>query len=299
MIILILTFLVNLILVASFWGLVQLFQPLAWPWLFKLMSTLHVPVTDLNLVLTLSVLTLIVPCLVSKTALMQRYFCWVLHCKRPRGEEAALLEEALVRVCRAAGLHEDDFELYVCQSKDYNAFAVGDNNIAVTRPLLTVMPVSYLAGILAHEVGHIRHNDTLILYLCNAMSSFGNLVLRFYSFITLVLGLLSFIPLLGIVTGILSWVFLIQIYLFQFLLQLPLQLAHQFNSRQDEYAADRYACEMGLGLELYNGLMLLASGQKKLSFWQRLTSDHPDTDKRLAKILAYEQKQNPQLFAGE
>ena len=80
---------------------------------------------------------------------------------------------------------------------------------------------------------------------------------------------------------------------------MPLQLAHQFNSRQDEYAADRYACEMGLGLELYNGLMLLASGQKKLSFWQRLTSDHPDTDKRLAKILAYEQKQNPQLFAGE
>jgi Zn-dependent protease with chaperone function len=104
-------------------------------------------------------------------------------------------------VCRAAGLHEDDFELFVCQSKDYNAFAVGDNYIAVTKPLLTVMPASYLAGILAHEVGHIRHNDTFILYLCNAMSSFGNLVLRFYLFITLLLGLLSFIPLVGIVAG--------------------------------------------------------------------------------------------------
>jgi STE24 endopeptidase len=298
-VILIFTFLVNLILVASFWGLVQLFQPLAWPWLFKLMSTIHVPVTALNQVLTLSVLTLLIPCLASKTALMQRYFCWVLHCTQPKGAEADLLQTALTRVCRAAGLHENDFELFVCQSKDYNAFAVGDNYIAVTKPLLTVMPAGYLAGILAHEVGHIRHNDTLILYLCNAMSSFGNLVLRFYLFITLLLGLLSFIPLVGIVAGILSWFFLIQIYLFRFLLQLPLQLAHLFNSRRDEYAADRYACEVGLGLELYNGLMLMATGQKKLSFWRRLTSDHPDTDKRLAKILAYEQKENPQLFAGK
>jgi hypothetical protein len=30
-----------------------------------------------------------------------------------------------------------------------------------------------------------------------------------------------------------------------------------------------------------------------------IASDHPDTEQRLAKILAYEQKANPQLFAGE
>ena len=290
MLTLILTFLVNLIIVGSFWGLVQLFYPLTWPWLMQLLTKIQVPVTDANVVLALSVLTLLIPCLISKTALMQRYFCWVLHCTKPKGAETELLQAALTMVRRATGLRQDDFQLYVCQSKIYNAFAVGDNNIAVTRPLLTVMPMSYLAGILAHEVGHIQHNDTLILYLSNAMSSFGNLVLRFYSFIVIILGLLSFIPLVGIITAILSWIFLIQIYIFQFLLQLPLQLVHQFNSRRDEYAADRYACEAGLGMELYNGLRLIATGEKQLTFWQRLTSDHPDTQKRLAKILAYERE---------
>jgi hypothetical protein len=52
------------------------------------MSTLHVPVTGLNQVLTLSVLTLLVPCLASKTALMQRYFCWVLGCTQPSGRRS-------------------------------------------------------------------------------------------------------------------------------------------------------------------------------------------------------------------
>ena len=168
-----------------------------------------------------------------------------------------------------------------------NAFAVGSNNIAVTLPLLTNMRVNEIAGILAHEMGHIQNRDTNIALLNSTMSSFGNLVVRIYSFITLALQIISFIPVIGWITAIISWFFLIQIWLFQFLMQLPLHLITMFSSRQDEYEADLYACKIGLGAELYNGLLLISQGESQMSFATRILSSHPATGKRLERIKNY------------
>ena len=89
--------------------------------------------------------------------------------------------------------------------KDLNAFAVGSNNIAVTLPLLTNLRTNEIAGILAHEMGHIQNRDTNTALLTSTMGSFGNLVIRIYSYITLILQLISFIPIIGWFTSIISW----------------------------------------------------------------------------------------------
>ena len=111
--------------------------------------------------------------------------------------------------------------------------------------------------------------------------------MRIYSFITLALQIISFIPVIGWITAIISWFFLIQIWLFQFLMQLPLHLITMFSSRQDEYEADLYACKIGLGAELYNGLLLISQGESRMSFATRILSSHPATGQRLERIRNY------------
>jgi STE24 endopeptidase len=282
-----LTFIVNFLIVSTFWGLVELFRPIRWQWLLDGMNYFTIPVTQTNIIVVLSALTLLIPCLLYRTRIMQRYMCWSLNCQTPTGIAGEQLKRAMSIVCRKAGLDIDDYNLYVCNAKMLNAFAVGSNNIAVTLPLLTNLPADAIAGILAHEMGHIQNRDTNAALLTSTMSSFGNLVVRVYSFITLALQIVSFIPIIGWITAIISWFFLIQIWLFQFLMQLPLHLITMFSSRQDEYEADLYACKIGLGAELYNGLLLISQGESRMSFATRILSSHPATGQRLERIRNY------------
>ena len=286
-IVLSLTFIVNFVIVSTFWGLVEMFTPIRWQWLYKGMAYFNIPWTETNIIIVLSALTLIVPCLLYRTWIMQRYLCWSLNCQKPKGPEAERLTYAMSLVCQNAGLDIRDYNLYVCNTKVLNAFAVGSNNIAVTLPLLTNLEPREIAGILAHEMGHIQNRDTNTALLTSTMSSFGNFVVRIYSYITLVLQIFSFIPVIGWFAAIVSWFFLIQIWLFQFLMQLPLHLITMFSSRQDEYEADLYACKIGLGAELYNGLSYITNGEARMGFAARILSSHPGTAQRLERIRNY------------
>ena len=282
-----LTFIVNFLIVSTFWGLVEMFSPIRWQWLLNGMKYFNIPLTETNIIIVLSTLTLLVPCILYRTWIMQRYLCWSLNCQRPAGAAGEQLKQSMSIVCRKAGLDIDDYNLYICNSDSLNAFAVGSNNIAVTLPLLSNMPTNEIAGILAHEMGHIQNRDTNTALLTSTMSSFGNLVVRIYGYITLVLQVISFIPIIGWFAGILSWIFVIQIWLFQFLMQLPLHLITMFSSRQDEYEADEYACKIGLGAELYNGLVCITQGEAQMGFAARILSSHPATKQRLERIRKY------------
>ena len=286
-----LTFIVNFLIVSTFWGLVEMFSPIRWQWLLKGMRYFSIPMTETNIIIVLSTLTLLVPCLLYRTWIMQRYLCWSLNCQKPKGQDAERLNRAMSVVCQKAGLDMSNYNLYVCNTKVLNAFAVGNNNIAVTLPLLNSLDLSEISGILAHELGHIQNRDTNMALLNSTMSSFGNLVVRIYSFITLVLQILSFIPIIGWFTAILSLFFVIQIWLFQFLMKLPLHIITMFSSRQDEFEADLYACKIGLGVNLYNGLISITGGEARMGFAARLLSSHPATKQRLERIKNYVQKQ--------
>lgn len=63
--------------------------------------------------------------------------------------------------------------LYVIPSPTLNAFAVGSRKhaaIAVTEALLRRLTLREMAGVLAHEVSHIRNNDLWIMGLADVMS---------------------------------------------------------------------------------------------------------------------------------
>lgn len=81
--------------------------------------------------------------------------------------------------------------LYVLPSKMMNAFAVGrprDSAICVTDRLAREMSQRELAGILAHEVSHIRNEDIRVMAIADMVSRFTS-VLSTLGFFTLFLNL--------------------------------------------------------------------------------------------------------------
>lgn len=75
--------------------------------------------------------------------------------------------------------------LYIIPEQAPNAFATGRNPehaaVAVTAGLLDMMDRQELAGVLAHELSHVKHRDTLIMTiaasLAGAMSMIANMAM--------------------------------------------------------------------------------------------------------------------------
>lgn len=75
--------------------------------------------------------------------------------------------------------------VYVLQTDQPNAFATGRNPqnaaVAVTQGLLANMPRDELAGVIAHELAHIRSRDTLTMTvtatLAGAIAMMGNMLM--------------------------------------------------------------------------------------------------------------------------
>lgn len=78
---------------------------------------------------------------------------------------APALYDILHELYRRAGLNMEPALFYV-PSPALNAFAVGDRRdggIAISDGLLRALDYRQLAGVLAHEVSHLSHNDTRVM----------------------------------------------------------------------------------------------------------------------------------------
>ena len=75
--------------------------------------------------------------------------------------------------------------LYVLPTEQPNAFATGRNPensaVAITQGLLQSMPRDEIAGVIAHELAHIRHRDTLTMTvtatMAGAIAMLGNMMM--------------------------------------------------------------------------------------------------------------------------
>jgi heat shock protein HtpX len=79
--------------------------------------------------------------------------------------EAPELHQLVQRLAQRAGIPMP--RVYIIPSDAPNAFATGRNPqhgaVAVTEGILRMLDTDELAGVLAHELGHIRNRDTLIM----------------------------------------------------------------------------------------------------------------------------------------
>lgn len=186
--------------------------------------------------------------------------------------------------------------LYYVPSPTINAFAVGKPEqaaVAITDGMLRLLGPRELAGVLAHEISHIRNNDLGIMMLADLISRLTS----FMSLIGQILLLLNLPLVLAGYTVPIPWL-LVLLLLFAPTLTSLLQLAL---SRTREYNADLDA------VSLTRDPRGLASALTKLEryqgrFWEEIIfpgrripepsilRTHPSTEDRVERLLELERQ---------
>jgi heat shock protein HtpX len=201
--------------------------------------------------------------------------------------QAPHLHEILELLARRAGLVRAPRLFYV-PTRVLNAFAVGrpdDAAIAVTDGLLRALDWRELAGVLAHEVSHIRANDVWVMTLADIVGRLTVLLSLFGQGLLLVL-----LPVTAIQGSTLPLVPL-AILIFAPTISAFLQLAL---SRTREYSADLGAVELtgdphALASAL-DKLERLQGGWMERMFMSALRipkwlRTHPPTEERIRRLL--------------
>lgn len=89
----------------------------------------------------------------------------MVKARDPGTGEAPILHEMVERLSRNAGIPKP--RVYVVDDPSPNAFATGRNPangaVAVNTGLLQLLDQEELEGVVAHELAHIRHRDTLTM----------------------------------------------------------------------------------------------------------------------------------------
>lgn len=179
----------------------------------------------------------------------------------------------------------DRINVRIMYDPNPNAFAIGTNTICVTEGMLD-MPDNLMAGIIAHELGHLALQHTVIQILIGG----GNLIM---TGIMLFLEVLKNIFAISTVAGSYkkrsagseAGVFLAAIsagviYLWTKFCMLILR----GSSRANEYAADAYAFEIGYGDDLAEALDRLTMGTPQATLLKMLSSTHPEPGDRIGRL---------------
>jgi heat shock protein HtpX len=183
-------------------------------------------------------------------------------------------------------------ELYVIPSLTLNAFAAGSREhsaIAVTEGLLRRLSLSETAGVLAHEMAHIRNNDLLVLGLADVITR----ILQLMSYVALGLALFN---VLALVRGddTISWWAVLLLYLapaLSSLLQLGLSRAREFKADADAAALTGDPGSLATALrrlETYTGHfwedLMFPVPARRVPHPSVLRS-HPETEERIRRLL--------------
>ena len=288
---LLITFAANMALVATFWGFAMYCLPLPlWDDVKAALLYLHIPPTFENMALNLSLVTILAPCLLCRTWLMQRIILWTMGAKKAQGDYREFIADALSPVCEQEGTSTDDYNLYVlegAEGKACNAAAFGKNNLIVSRGALDELTAFQLSGILAHEAGHIYNGDSRVTVLLACMGFFGELAVGLLNLSVTICGWFMWIPIANIMLALYTWAVAIAVTLINYLINIPAILITLLFSRYDEYNADYYACKLGFAEELYDGLSYITKNEIPAGFFGNLWSTHPVTKKRLKRIRQY------------
>ena len=192
--------------------------------------------------------------------------------------------------------------LYVVPSQTMNAFAVGTlsrYSLGVTEGLLRRLDSRELAGVLAHEIAHVRNNDIWVMSLADILSRFT----RSMSFFAIFLFFLS-VPATVFRGTPVPWVAIMLLYFaptLSSLLQLALSRSREFDADLGgaSLTGDPEGLALALGkLERYQGRLwedIFMPG-RRIPIPSVLRT-HPQTSERIARLMALKKPETaPLLF---
>jgi STE24 endopeptidase len=221
---------------------------------------------------------------------------------RPSPEQATALAPAWSTALRVTETAADDVDLYVQNARALNAYAAGGRSVAVTSRVLEDyqsgrLPEDQLVAVLVHELGHHATGAARPLLLVSWLAAPWRLTARLLTGLAFTLAGrqtrlgVAVVVVAGVAVavaralqqgqwtagGVLAFVGLAVVFG---------PLADAAISRRSEVAADRFAADCGLALELAAALHLLDDGRSAGSSWpRRLVASHPTADRRITALL--------------
>lgn len=230
----------------------------------------------------------------SLTPIADIFLRFIYGFRKPIRDEKEKLQNLFEVVCKGAGKNPNTYKLYVVDEEFPNAYALGINNIAVTRRLLQNFSNNEIKGVIAHEVGHLHYGDSIYTRVFMTVSIIGQIALIFYTIAGKILVSLARIPIpfLNLFSLFAGWAFSLQAWVIEILLLVPLSVGAMFGSRQNEYRADRYAYEIGQGEGLYAFLHRILDDNpgRNNGLLNVLRASHPKTGNRIRKLEEAEDK---------
>ena len=184
-------------------------------------------------------------------------------------------------------------KLCVYESDDINAFALGRTTLGVSTSLLALGDEE-IKGVLAHEFGHLTACDSVMntaLLASNSVLLLAvNIIKYLFLFVLFIISVI-FYSLAKVhpddrhysLCSFFSFLIML-VYTLWILIGKLFMLKTQ---RSAEYKADNYAKTIGYGQNLADALQQIdPSVNFRSSLAQIVTSSHPDTGKRIEKLLS-------------
>lgn len=182
--------------------------------------------------------------------------------------------------------------LYVVPSLALNAFAAGKPNhaaIAITEGLLRQLTLREIAGVLAHEISHIRNNDLWVMGVADAFTRFTQAM----SYLAIFLAILNLMAVFQGEQYATWWAigFLYLAPMLSSLMQLGLSRAREYDA--DLEGAQLTGDPLGLAAALrrvedhsgrfWEDVMLPSPGRRVV--YPSVLRSHPDTDDRIKRLV--------------
>ena len=229
--------------------------------------------------------SVLLPAVLAQLPSVQHWFCYMLGARKLEGIQGMRIQEAMNVACAHADVEPERFNLYMKYGEEINAFTCGKNNVIVYTGASSVLSIPDLSGIIAHELGHLKNGDSsqsITLYLMGLLPN------KFMEVLQFVADFFYFGRRWGMVFAVAGYVLSIICCVFRFILTIPFFIAAVtcgFNG--GEKNADKYACEIGLGMYLYSALSIIkAKSNRQAPLREELINGYGTHEERLNDILA-------------
>ncbi|MCU1667899.1 MAG: rane protein of unknown function [Blastococcus sp.] len=219
---------------------------------------------------------------------------------RPRPAQAASLKPAWSTALAVTGTAAGDVELYVQTAATPNAYAAGGHSVAITSRIVEDhasgrLPERQLVAVLVHELGHHATGATRPMLLLTWLTA------PWRATASVLAGLASTLagrhPRQGLSIVVLAGLAVAEVRALQQgqwmaggvlvvvgLTAVLVPLANAAISRRAEYAADGFAADHGLAIELAAALRVLDAGHRAPRGWSRVLSSHPTSEQRIRAL---------------
>jgi len=240
----------------------------------------------------------------------------VLGCRTATTEEMKKITAAWALVVAAIKQSLDDstaerftnVKLFVSDEKLPNAFALGRNTICVTKGLLNLagspLGAAEIAGVLAHEAGHLHFGDSgrlaialtanrlgfisyrILDLLSRICEAFGRGVLQSGRMFTGSSGIAGvFITMMAMLVVLVATVFNLAMKVFSYTFQVAANVSLRAVGRNEEFRADLFARNIGFGPQLAKFLRQIeALDSAPRDIWAVLYRTHPSTAERIDRL---------------